>query len=514
MNDDLFTRDYGHPPKEAPERDNLFIWTIVILLLIGLALACWLGSFYVFGHPEKPDSYRILQKLHKLEPPKRFELTLAPAGEFLTPQKAYERYSSMSRFDLERENEAMIRDYINNFQATKRLVPYITGRYTIMRAYDLKNSDFFGSGVIAIAQSVDFPQTLVEHVYPAPAATLPILSKMLAPGLDIKLEKTMDLSAIVRVTRISDGRLQFTVVPLLYGSYALKDGSDSFSLEPPAILNPAGGLPIVRGQAFDDAVKAYMELSRKRMGARIAAGATPAIPVAVPASQTTIVRVEAAPTPLPTPPSHGRGAAAARAGSVAASTPSGVIPKALPVEARSTPAPVAPVVASPAAVAAVTPLPSETPAGSPTATALKVPLVPFLVSSPTPGITANTGATWRTYSAGRMPRGRLIGVSEASDLAERGSRGDRLYLRGSFIVTAVTENKAVLRPSASALANAFASMTRRSDTRVIVEFPAGMLPPVEGANVSRDELRPFEVRNIRRSSDGQLNVFVREVTVP
>ena len=79
-------------------------WTVAILLLIGFALAAWLGSFYIFNQPERPDSYRILQKLHKIEAPKRFELTAAPAGEFLNPSELYERYVGNGRRRA-RENE-------------------------------------------------------------------------------------------------------------------------------------------------------------------------------------------------------------------------------------------------------------------------------------------------------------------------------------------------------------------------------------------------------------------------
>ena len=43
------------PAKEAG-RDNLFLWTVFLLLLAALVFACWLGSFYVFGHPEQPRS--------------------------------------------------------------------------------------------------------------------------------------------------------------------------------------------------------------------------------------------------------------------------------------------------------------------------------------------------------------------------------------------------------------------------------------------------------------------------
>src|SRR5262249_56900096 len=86
---------YDEPYARPRRRTNYFAWTVAILLLMGFALTAWLGSFYIFDQPERPDSYRILQKLHKIEPPKRFELTAAPAGGFLKPQQLYEPYCGM-----------------------------------------------------------------------------------------------------------------------------------------------------------------------------------------------------------------------------------------------------------------------------------------------------------------------------------------------------------------------------------------------------------------------------------
>ena len=65
---------YGRPRR----RINYFAWTLAILLLTAFAFAAWLGSFYVFWQPERPDSYRLLKKLHRIDPPRRFELTAAP----------------------------------------------------------------------------------------------------------------------------------------------------------------------------------------------------------------------------------------------------------------------------------------------------------------------------------------------------------------------------------------------------------------------------------------------------
>ena len=123
-----YEEPYGRPRRKT----NPFGWTIAILLLTGLTLAAWLGSFYIFGQPERPDSYRILQKLRKIEQPKRFQLTSAPAGEFLNPRQLHERYRSMRPAELAKKNAELTRNYIRNFQQVAGLVPYVVGRFTIM----------------------------------------------------------------------------------------------------------------------------------------------------------------------------------------------------------------------------------------------------------------------------------------------------------------------------------------------------------------------------------------------
>lgn len=109
-----------------------------------------------------------------------------------------------------------------------------------------------------------------------------------------------------------------------------------------------------------------------------------------------------------------------------------------------------------------------------------------------------------------MPAGRLITTSDLGDVAERGLAGERIYLRGQFVVSFAETNRAVLRPR-SKLADSVLHFGVSSSTRVIVEFPSGMAPPAQGSTVNRDEARPYEVTEVRKQSDGQLNVFVREI---
>src|SRR5437773_8616851 len=229
-------------------RVNYFAWTVAILLLTGVALAAWLGSFYIFNQPERPDSYRILQRLHKIEPPKRFELTGAPAGEFLNASQLYERYVGMGAAELAKTNAELLRNYIRNYQQVRGLVPYVVGRYTIIAVRELGPEDVFPSGMAALTTAVDSGEVLMEHVYPAKPEALPLMKQTLTVGLEVKLERTRDVSAVIHAERLVDGRILVTAVPLLYGSYTVTRGLGTFRLEPPPSLNLVGGWPLFKSQ--------------------------------------------------------------------------------------------------------------------------------------------------------------------------------------------------------------------------------------------------------------------------
>lgn len=549
MDDDFFRRefDYGGPQK----RDNLFAWTIFILLLAGFALACWLGSFFVFGHPENPRSYSILKKLHKLDPPKRFEYTAAPPGEFLTPQKFYEKYAAMGDVELQQYNASLMRDYIRNYQTTKSLVPYLIGRFTIVNTRELKSSDVFPTGVVALAQASEYPQVLVEYVYTSDAPDVPQLKAMLAPGLDIKLEKTLDLSAIIHAEKLSDGRLLLTAVPLLYGTYTLKQGIGSFSLEPPPALNLVAGVPITKANALPPPAKNYATVRPAnpedgsspaptpanaelvRVMAPIALNTPkpgtghptpPAVAMATPTPEPSATPEPATPTPMPHPVAVVTPPPVPPAPPTPAFTPSSSFspPPSTILAENVTPGPViasqpgrplmtpSPIAGSSPSPAAPTIPGAPTPAPTSVADHPGVELHPFIEAQATPAAVNPTGGNWKVYHPGQMPRGRLLHPADASALADRGGvGGEKLYLSGQFVVTATGENSAVLRARGGTLNPLDRT---NSNTRIIVEFPAGSQPPAEGTNFSRDEMRPFEIRDIQRARDGTVNVVVREVT--
>ena len=107
-----------------------------------------------------------------------------------------------------------------------------------------------------------------------------------------------------------------------------------------------------------------------------------------------------------------------------------------------------------------------------------------------------------------MPRGRLFEVYQTTELADKGIGTDPIYLKGNFTVTAARENRAVLRPRQQN-----GGEPEGTGTRVIVEYPRGVDVPKEGEVVQRAADRPFQIVDVRRGADGQVNVYVREITV-
>jgi len=480
------------PSKPRGRQDGgLFGWTVLILLLIGIAIFCWIGSFYVFGHPEKPLSYEILSKLKKIESPKRFELTAAPRGEFLRAPQIMERYAAMRPRQLERTNEVLLRNYLRNFKPCDGLVPYVLGTFNILDSFELTGDDFFPSGVVALAQSKENPNLLIEQVFCANKRMVPTLHRTLLTGLDIDLKRENELAAVINIERLNDGRIKLTTVSILYPSYEAATADGTFNLDPPEQLNVQAGLPVIDTPRQRDADSKYDHFRRK---ARLAGKEEK--PNQLADTKSRLMRVEKplaieetqltpVPTPIATPEPR-----------VAVALPVEKpveVRAALPVSEATPPVPVSPVTALPATP--VNPLPAATPAQ--VAEAKPTPY-------PSPkSIVAGNSRNWQTYEAGRMPRGRLLGVSDISSIAKRGTGGDRVYLQGNFEVTAAGSDRAVLR-----------SPRRAGNVRVIVQYPEGMAPPADGTSVARDERRPFQVLDVRESNGGQINVYVREVTRP
>ena len=514
-----YDEPYGTYGRPVRRRINYFAWTVAILLLTGAAFAAWLVSIYIFAQPERPESYHVLQKLHKIEPPKRFELTAAPAGEFLNPKQLYDRYVAMGTAELAKTNAELARNYIRNYQQVRGLVPYVVGRYVVMEARELGARDIFTTGMVALTAAADQGTLLMEHIYPSDADAVPLMKQTLVPGLEVKLERTHDLSAVIHAERLGDGRMMVTVVPLLYGTYTTAKGTGTFTLDPPLSLNLAAGWPLFKEQGRLRAELHYADYRRRSTGAVAQVpipGFTPNAAATRP--ENALVRVEHA--KAVEPPKVAQATAVQRATPIAGgkrgrlaknqkATPAPSASAAIsqpPVVAQKPAATTTPIEVASVATPVRTPVAEAAPTAAAAAPAQQAQVPPGDASS-----LASTagGGTWKTFAPGKMPIGRLIGPADLNEIADRGIAGERIYLKGQFVVNFSDANRAVLRPR-TRLASAMLHLGG-SSTRIIVEFPAGYVPPAQGSVVSRDESRPLEITEIRKQEDGQLNVFAREI---
>jgi hypothetical protein len=357
----------------------------------------------------------------------------------------------------------------------------------------------------ALTAAVDSGELLMEHVYPAKPEALPLMKQTLSVGLEVKLERTHDISAVIHAERLIDGRILVTAVPLLYGSYTVTRGLGTFRLEPPPSLNLVGGWPLFKSQeraSIEQHLAEYRQKMAEAQGGPISIPGASATP---PPARNELVRIEQARPVAPlsmTPPLVASNEKLAKA--MPASK--GKKGKKQKLESPSPAANKAPEVGS-----------GPVAQSSPAAMATQVPVLPAQPAPPdaSKGALASNagGGNWKTFAPGKMPLGRLIATGDLNDVADHGLAGERIYLKGQFVVNFADANKAVLRPRTT-LTSKVLHLGGGSSTRIIVEFPRGYTPPAQGAVINRDEARPYEITEVRKQEDGQLNVFVREIMQP
>jgi hypothetical protein len=318
-------------------------------------------------------------------------------------------------------------------------------------------------------------------------------------------------------------------------------GTGTFSLEPPLSLNLEAGWPLFKEQAR---LRGEMHFTQFKQGrGQTQAPSQVSIPGLVPSgtpppAENQLIRVEAA-KPVETPAIVQVGKKG-KAGAKATPTPKGKLAKGKPTpkaSASTTPIVLAekstspppesvssPVAEQSPAAAAAKSQPTKAPPAPPPAATQSAPQVavaqpaetpvraqPVQPGAPEMGTLASTtgGGSWKTFPPGKMPIGRLIATSDLKEIADQGTAGERIYLKGQFVVNFSDANRAVLRPRGKLTDSVL--HFGAAPTRIIVEFPAGYTPPAQGSTVSRDEARPLEITQVQKQEDGHLNVFAREI---
>lgn len=484
--------------EEKPQtRTGFFWWSVIILLLIGACFASWIGSFYVVAHPENPTCYRLLKKLKRLDPPKRFEVTQVPTGDFVTVAQLLERFGKIGPEEMANRNAEMLRAYIMNFRETKKPPVYVIGRFDVVETHQLGGGDLFPSGAVVLAQSLDSPQVLLESIFPAKPNTASAIRASVRTGTDFTLARSRDLLALIHVARLDDGRMQFTAVPLPYGGWQVRRAGGEFKLSSPEELekfdarlglNISAGLPIVRGERLKTGSAAYAEFRRKALASnRDDTTADPEL-VRFDASKDEtdgaiapkVVRPVVAPTPRPMPAPGPAVPLPIR--------PVTVAPGASPAPGPVVPNAVVPTMVKPAPVeAAPRPKIVEPPANKP----LVVP-APGAVAPVAPG------------AVPAVPR-RIVSVKEAAQLSSADAAASQAVLSGDFLVTTVTGQRVEMHANESGTPYGTGVAPV-----IVVDFPPGTKPPSVGSIIRRDTRKGFVIRNVTRAGDGRVTIEAAE----
>ncbi len=249
LNDGSEFRSYGGGAL-SKNRGNggLFWWTIFIFLLLALATVSWFFCIMVFSYPEKPFNYRLLTRLNKLDPIKKYAVDKVPRGQFVTSTKLLEDYSYFTSDRLRVSNDTFKRDYVRNFKEHQPV--YVKGNFVVQTSRPLTPKDVFTDGWIVVARSVEMEDVMVELILPG----LVVADVPYHPGDTLTLDNKKTFAAAVHLQKQEGDRMLATLVSLTYDSVAMPDGSIA-KTEAPKALNLDGTWPVWRDLKITEPVE-------------------------------------------------------------------------------------------------------------------------------------------------------------------------------------------------------------------------------------------------------------------
>lgn len=210
----------------------------------------WAVCLHVFGNPEIPRNYQLLERIGRAPELKRHTILDAPNATALAPRELYRKFFGLDENDRTRINSLLLRNYLTNFERPLMLT-YIQGDFRIDEVRTLDADDFLTPGFAvrarAMVQPDDFTEAMpypvvVEYLFPTPDIAM---ASAFGSGDILEVNKSPNCAAVLHVARTlvdDEPAVLLTVVPIAYGPYQIEDGP-TFEIEPPARLNPGGRLP-------------------------------------------------------------------------------------------------------------------------------------------------------------------------------------------------------------------------------------------------------------------------------
>lgn len=230
---------------------GIFWWSVAIVILMALAAFSWIGSIFVFTHPERPFNYQLLSRIQRLEEIQLFTEKDIPMGKSLTPPELFQKFYPFTGENLANHNELLRRNYITNYKSRDEKPYYVRGRFKVVHARPLNGKDLFPSGLVARAVAVnqdgrEYRNVVVEYVLPTGSA---VPGVEFSPGdlldIDSRRSKKRLYGSVINIQRPSEDVLVFTVVPLMYGEHLIDPVKNIvLTATPPLRLNMGARLPI------------------------------------------------------------------------------------------------------------------------------------------------------------------------------------------------------------------------------------------------------------------------------
>ncbi|MCB1229024.1 MAG: hypothetical protein KDN19_02090 [Verrucomicrobiae bacterium] len=227
---------FSREAREEREENigSLFLWSVVIVVLLGLNAFSWIFCMYVFGNPEVPFNYKLLTKLEKLDPITSFDPVTAPRGKFNNAKTLYLEYYDFDAGKRNAFNGILKRFYLKNY-LERDDVTFISGSFKVESARELQPDDVFPHGVAVRLQAEDFPAAHVDFVLPSPSDFV-IPEEHFRVGDIVQIQESATCAAVIHVQRMDEDNICFTAVPLVAREFETPAGP-KLNVEPPERLN-------------------------------------------------------------------------------------------------------------------------------------------------------------------------------------------------------------------------------------------------------------------------------------